>query len=527
MRRTAPLLFAASLLLAPAALPAAEPVDLDMVNRIRDEGFHRSRVMDLVGQLTDVIGPRITGSPQMKQANEWTRDQLAQWGLANAHLEPFFFGRGWSFSRVSVHLLRPQAAPLLAYPKGFTPGTHGPVRGPAVRAKLEAEKDFDAYRGQLAGKIVFLDEAHDLSKAEAIDARRYSAADLEALAQLEPSTGPSWTQGKKALEAWKLRQAMNRFLTAEGALATVEVSNMGWGQVRVGRGGTQFKTDVLGVASLVMAAEPYNRILRLLDRKQPVELEVDVQASYHDEDPMAYNTVAELPGTAKDGEIVMAGAHLDSWHSSTGATDNAAGCAMVLEAARILKALGVKPRRTIRVALWSGEEEGILGSQAYVDQHFAEWAPPADPDQKILPGFMRKPKAPLTLKPEFGKLAAYFNLDNGSGKVRGVYAQENAAVVPIFTAWLAPFHDLGADTVTTRRTGSTDHVPFDHVGLPGFQFIQDELDYRGHTHHTNLDSYDHLEEKDLMQGAVVLAAFLYDAAMRPEMLPRKPVPKGE
>jgi carboxypeptidase Q len=278
----------------------------------------------------------------------------------------------------------------------------------------------------------------------------------------------------------------------------------------------------------VMAAEHYNQILRLLDDGEggkPIELEIDVAARFHEGDMKAYNTVAEIPGTDKKDELVIAGAHLDPWHTGTGATDNAAGSAVVMEAARILKALGIKPRRTLRFILWTGEEQGYLGSLAYIKQHFATRPENKDPEQKDLPERYRTDTWPLTLKPEHAKVAAYFNLDNGTGKIRGIYTEENAAVRPIFEAWIAPFADLGAGTVTLNGTGGTDHVPFDRVGLPGFQFIQDQMDYETRTHHTNLDTYDHLKREDMMQASVIMAAFLYDAAMRPEPLPRKPLPQ--
>jgi carboxypeptidase Q len=290
-------------------------------------------------------------------------------------------------------------------------------------------------------------------------------------------------------------------------------------------GGSWIAGETVGVPALVMAAEHYNGLLRLLDHDQPVELEVNVAASFLDGDNQAYDTLAEIPGTDKRDEIVMAGAHLDSWHAGTGATDNGAGSAVVMEAARILKALGVKPRRTIRFALWTGEEQGLYGSAAYVKQHFASRPENRDPEQKDLPERYREETWPLQLKPEHAKIAAYFNLDNGTGKVRGIYTEENAAVRPIFQAWLAPFSDLGAGTVTLRTTGGTDHVQFDRVGLPGFQFIQDEMDYETRTHHTDLDTYDHLQPQDLQQASVLMAAFLYNAAMRPEPLPRKPLPQ--
>ena len=274
-----------------------------------------------------------------------------------------------------------------------------------------------------------------------------------------------------------------------------------------------------------MAAEQYDRLCRLLDAGEKVELAIDVRAKFLEDSTDATNVVAEIPGSDLKDQVVMAGAHLDSWHGGTGATDDAAGCAVVMEAARILEAIGVKPRRTIRVALWTSEEQGLNGSRAYVSRHFAEREPDPSADANDdMPHWLRRNRGPLVFKPEYDKLAAYFNLDNGSGRVRGIYAQENAAVVPIFTAWLAPFHDLGAATVTMRNTRGTDHLSFDAVGLPGFQFIQDPLDYFARTHHTNMDVYDRLQRQDLMQASVIMAAFLYDAAMREEMLPRKPSP---
>lgn len=516
----------ALILLLVLPLPAStETVDLGMMSRIRDEGLNRSQVMDHIFHLTDVIGPRLTGSPQLKEANEWTRRQLADWGLANARLEGFPFGRGWSFTSCEVRMTSPRTFPILSLPKAWTPGTNGPVRGEVVQAELASEEDLEKQRGKLAGKIVLLDKAAELDKLEDPQFLRHSKEELEKLAEFEIDTGESsWRSG--AMKRWKFRRAFNEFMEKEKVLAVVEVSSRINGIVRVGGGGSWEPGESVGVPSVVVAAEHYNQILRLLDKGKPVELEIDVAARFHDDDLQSYNTVAEIPGTDKKDEIVMAGAHLDSWHAGTGATDNAAGSAVVMEAARILKALGVKPRRTIRFVLWTGEEQGLLGSIAYVKQHFATRPETTDPEQKALPERYREETWPLQLKPGHGKLAAYFNLDNGSGKVRGVYAQNNAAVKPVFEAWLAPFHDLGATTVTMRDTGGTDHVPLDRVGLPGFQFIQDELDYFSRTHHTNLDTYDHIQPKDMIQASTIMAAFLYNAAMRDEPLPRKPLPQA-
>jgi carboxypeptidase Q len=525
MPRIALRLLTVLLLLLPvaSAIRAEEPVDLEAVTRIRDEGLRHSQVMDTVQHLTDVIGPRLTGSAQAREASEWTRKQLADWGLANAHLEPFDFGRGWSFTAVSAAIVKPQHILLTALPKAYTPGTDGPVRGPVMKVKIEKLADLDQYRGKLAGKILLRDEAHDFAK-DKVSPRRYTP---EALTDLELFKMPGENEQdrmKRYIERFKIRQAKNALFAAEKVLATLEASDAPWGVLEASNGGSYKPGESTGPPALVVAAEQYNRLLRLVDKDPAVEVEVDVKAAFDDTDHNSYNTIAEIPGTDKSGEVVMLGAHLDSWHGATGATDNAAGCAVAMEAVRILETLGVKPRRTIRIALWTGEEQGALGSYTYVAQHFATRPEPQDPEQKALSPYMRKKVGPIQVKPEHAKLSAYFNLDNGGGKIRGIYAEENVAVVPIFAAWLRPLHDLGVDTVTLRHTGATDHVGFDEVGLPGFQFIQDELDYSAMTHHTNMDTFDHLEREDLMQASVVMATFVYQAAMRPDMLPRKPMP---
>jgi carboxypeptidase Q len=512
--------------LAAPSFAAEEAVDLEMVTRIRDEGFTNSKVMDTVGYLTDVIGPRVTGSPQMREANDWTRQRLESWGLANAHLEGFPFGRGWSLERAIVQMIKPSSATLLAVPRGFTPGTEGPRRGKVVKVKIESEADAEKYRGQLAGRIVLLGESRDTANPDKPQFTRYTEPQLDELARYDvaPVRRGAPVDRETAARRLRLQRMLRPFFVTEKALATIEVSPTDAGVVLVGRGGSWVKGEDPGVPALVMAAEQYNRLARLVDRDVEVELELDIRARFHDEDPTAYNTIAEIPGTDKRGEVVMLGAHLDSWHAATGATDNAAGSAVVMEAVRILQALDVKPRRTIRIALWSGEEQGLLGSKAYVAEHFGTRAGTPDPRERDLPSFLRRdPTGPVTTKPDHARLSAYFNIDNGTGKIRGIYAERNAAVAPIFQAWLRPLHDLGATTVTLRHTGGTDHLSFDAVGLPAFQFIQDEADYSTRTHHTNLDVYDRLQKNDLMQAAVVLATFTYDAAMRPERLPRRPL----
>jgi len=501
--------------------------------RIRDEGFANSKVMETLGQLTDVIGPRLTGSPGMKQANEWTRQQLADWGLANARLEAWGpFGRGWSLERASVHMLTPQAAPLIALPKAWTPGTEGPVRAKAVRAKLESDEDLAKWKGKLAGAVVFLADAQELKPPDKALFDRYDEKELAELEEFQIGAPerrggrPGQPFDREAIgRRFRFQATLRDFLKAEKAVASVEPSERDGAAVRLGAGGSRQKGEDPGVLGLVMAAEHYNRIVRLLERKLEVELEIDVKASFHDGDLMAYNTLAEIPGSDKKDEVVMVGAHLDSWHPGTGATDNAAGSAAAMEAVRILQSLGVKPRRTIRIGLWSGEEQGLLGSRAWAKAHLGFRPEPQGADAG-LPVYLRRDSGPLTLLPEQAKLSAYFNLDNGTGRIRGIYAQQNAAALPIFEAWLQPFHDLGARTVTLRNTGGTDHQAFDGVGVPGFQFIQDQADYSTRTHHTNLDVYDRIQREDLMQASVIMAAFAYNAAMREEMFPRKAPPKG-
>ena len=425
-----------------------------------------------------------------------------------------------------MHLLRPRATPLLALPKAWTPATDGPVRGLAKRVSLSDEEDLEEQRGKLRGLILLLDDEHDAPKPERPEFRRYSSEELEELTEYPVSPIASRrTTARRRSSAIGSAKKLREFLAGEGVLATVEVSSWGAGIVRVAGGGTREPGQETGPPGLVMAAEHYDWLVRLLERGDEVELAIDVGASFHDDDLDGYNTIAEIPGGDRKSELVMAGAHLDSWHAAAGANDNAAGCAVVMEAARILEALGVRPRRTIRIALWSGEEQGLLGSRAYVERNFAVRPEPSDPEVRALPKALWPPTWPIELLPGHAKLSAYFNIDNGSGRIRGIYTQGNVAVGPIFQRWLEPFHDLGADTVTHRDTGSTDHLAFAAVGLPGFQFVQDMLDYGTRTHHSNLDHFDHAVEDDLKQASVVLASFLYHTAMRDELLPRGPLPQ--
>jgi len=512
--------------LAASAGSAGESIDWEVVNQIRDEGFNRSQVMETLRELTDGIGPRLTASPQGQEASEWTRQQLEAWGLENAHLEGWGpFGRGWSFSRTAVHMTAPHQVPLMALPKAWTPGTKKAKTGQAMKVTIESEEDFENYRGKLKGKILFTAEPREIEPADEADFTRRSDESLHEMADfpIPGERSSEWRAG--ALKRWKLRKKLNEFLVEEKALATVDLSSRDGGTIRLGGAGSRETDESVGVPALAMSPEHYNWIMRLLDDEKEVELEVDVRAKFHDDDLMAYNTVAEIPGSDLADEVVMLGAHLDSWHAGTGSNDNGAGCVVMMEAVRILKALGLEPRRTIRIALWTGEEQGLFGSRNYVKQHFAMRPEPEDPEQQELPRWAREDTWPIETKPDHEKFSVYFNLDNGSGKIRGVYAQSNAAARPVFERWLEPFHDIGADTVVTRNTGGTDHLAFDAVGLPGFQFIQDPLDYGTRTHHSNLDVYDHAVEDDLKQASVVVASFVYHAAMRDDLFPRKPMPR--
>jgi len=528
MKRAVRLPLLALLLVSFAA--AQEKVDLDMMTRIRYEGFRNSKIMETASGLMDGIGPRLTGSPNLKHANEWTRDQLTAFGLTNAHLESWGpFGRGWANQFVSVRMISPDTAPFIAYAKAWTPGTNGPVKAKCVRVKIAEKKDFDKYRGKLAGMIALFGPDPEVKVVDKPMFERLGDKELADIAQYQLPNEKTGFRFSEYLKRMAFQKDVAKFLADEKVLAIVDhgYGNFGGGTVFVQSGGSWKSGETVSVPAVTVALEQWDRVARLLEQKKDVELDLNVSNTFYDDDPMQYNTVAEIPGTDKEkrDEVVMLGAHLDSWHAGTGATDNGAGTVVMMEAVRILQALDVKPRRTIRIALWTGEEEGLLGSQNYVQQHFGARPAMDDPDMKGMPTLIRREAGPVTVKPEQAKLAAYFNVDNGSGKIRGVYLQENAAVEPIFEAWMQPFHDLGMSTITMRNTGGTDHLSFDAVGIPGFQFIQDPLDYDTRTHHSNMDVYDRLQADDLKQAAVIVAGFVYDAAMRDQMLPRKPIEK--
>jgi hypothetical protein len=506
-----------------------EKLDLETITRIRYEGFHDSKVMDFATGLMDSIGERLTGSPNMKRANEWTRDQFTAIGLSNSHLEPWGpFGRGWANEYVNVRMTSPDVVTLLAYPKAWTPGTNGVIQGKCIRATIDDKKDFDKYKGKLSGMIVILGADPDVKPITEAPYKRLTDDDLAKLADYQiPPDHPPFNFAT-FVKRQQFVKDLNQFFADEKVLAVIDHSRgtAGGGTVFVQSGGSYKTGESTTVPQLTMASEHWTRIARLLQQKKDVSLELNVTSTFYDNDPMQYDTIAEIPGTDKKDEVVMLGAHLDSWHAGTGATDNGAGTIVMMEAVRILKALNIQPRRTIRIGLWSGEEEGLLGSQGYVQNHFGARPPMDDPGMKGMPTLLRREAGDVTVKPEQAKISAYFNVDNGSGKIRGVHLQENAAVAPIFEAWMKPFHDLGMTTLTMRNTGGTDHLSFDAVGIPGFQFIQDPIEYETRTHHSNMDVYDRLQPDDLKQMAVIVASFVYDAAMRDQMLPRKPIEKA-
>ncbi|MGA8110067.1 MAG: M20/M25/M40 family metallo-hydrolase [Acidobacteriaceae bacterium] len=525
--------------------PAVEKLDLTMYQRIREEGFQHSHIMQYASALTDDIGPRLTGSPNMAKANAWTRDQLTAMGCMNAHLDDWGeFGMGWQQLNTWVRMTAPDTAVFIAQATPWSPATDGPVTAPVVFVDIQNDSDFDKYRGKLAGKIVLLGEMRPVPPVDEALLTRYTDKDLEEIASYPVGGGGMSPELRARLASYvqrmKLTDKLVEFLGEEKAVAVIRPSRDA--RDGGGSGGTIFDDNgaamgrtpyirghEMKVPTVVMAIESYGRMYRLLEAHVPVQVQMDVETKFTGDHEHGYDTVAEIPGTDPQlkEQVVMVGGHLDSWIAGTGATDNGAGTLVAMEVMRILTALHVQPRRTIRIALWSGEEEGLFGSRGYVKEHFGYAPLSTAPDQAALPEFMRRAAGPLTILPEQRLISGYFNLDNGSGKIRGVYLQENAAEGPIFAQWIKPLKDLGVTTLTMRNTGGTDHLSFDAVGIPGFQFIQDPLDYETRTHHSNMDVYEELRPADLQQAAVVEAIFVYNAAMRDQMLPRKPLPHPE
>jgi hypothetical protein len=530
--------------------PAVEHIDYSMYGRIREEGLRHSHVMEYASALNDGIGPRLTGSSNLAKANAWTRDQLTAMGCVNAHLEDWGeFGMGWQQLNTWVRMTSPDTAVFNAQAVPWSPSTNdgkgGPVSGPAVWVNIQEDKDFEQYKGKLAGKIVFLGEMREVPPPDKPLFTRYTDKELEELAN-SAEEGPrdaNTPAGQARRKARMLRYAMadkiSQFLAEEKPLAVIRPSRDG-----ANGGGTGIIFDDNGawlgrkpyvregamkVPVIVAQIESWGRVYRLLKARVPVTMEVDVETKFTGDHEHGFNTVAEIPGTDPElkDQVVMVGGHLDSWIAGTGATDNGAGTVVAMEVMRILKALDVHPRRTIRIALWTGEEQGEFGSEGYVKEHFGASPETTDPEELKKPSYMRAPGGALVLKPEQKLISGYFNVDNGTGKIRGVYLQQNLAERPIFEQWIAPLHDLGVTAITAQNTGGTDHESFDAVGIPGFQFIQDDMDYETRTHHSNVDTYEHLQAADLKQAATVEAIFVYNTAMRDQMLPRKALPHRE
>ncbi|HTK27517.1 MAG TPA: M20/M25/M40 family metallo-hydrolase [Pyrinomonadaceae bacterium] len=536
-----------------AAAPAAPAKAVytapkEVIDKIRDEGLNKSQVMQTLSYLSDVIGERLTGSPNLKHANEWTKETLTKWGLQNAKLEAWGpFGRGWELKDFKAEVVAPYTFPVIAYPKAWSPSTKGAVTSEVVYLDAKTDADLEKYKGKLNGKIVLISEPRELKADFTGMGNRLTDEELAKMASApNPADAarrpqPNQEQMQRRLQGFVEAAKRANFLVQEGAAVIIDNS-------RNGSGGTVFvqsasvaqeipanplemftsrtrlqpyqkDAESKMIPQMTMATEEYNRLVRMIKFGTDVKMTVNIQTQYHDDDPMVYNTTAEIPGTdpqLKD-QLVMLGGHMDSWHAGTGATDNGAGVAVAMEAVRILQAAGLKPRRTIRIALWTGEEQGLLGSRAYVKQHFGEMqnqSPTAAFGMGGQPGTLVKGS-------EYDKLSAYYNLDNGTGKIRGVYLQGNSAVAPIFKAWLDPFKDLGATTLTLSNTGGTDHLSYDAIGLPGFQFIQDEIEYDARTHHSNQDVFDRIQADDMKQAATIMAAFIYQSAMMDEKIPRK------
>jgi hypothetical protein len=504
-------------LLVPVAAQQApiEKVDYDAIYKIKEEGFQRSRVMELTSWMTDVYGPRLTNSPGFKKAGEWAVKEMQAWGLANVRLEPFGpFGRGWTNEKFYMMATTPGGSfPVIGMSTAWTPGTNGLVTADAVYAVIENEEGIAKFKGQLKGKVVLTTPMPAVEPAWTPLATRYTEQELRDLERETDNAargrggragGPAFGRGGAAAG---FAQRRSQFLKDEGVVATVTTSARSHGGTVFLGGASQNRQPGadLGLPAIAITVEHYGRMVRTLEKKMPVKVELDIRNTFTD-DSMAFNVIGELPGTDKADEIVMVGAHFDSWHGGTGATDNASGSAVMMEAMRILKASGVRLRRTVRIGLWGGEENGLIGSREYVTATFAN-------------------TQDMMLKPAHAKLAGYFNVDNGTGAIRGVYLQGNEAVAPIFEAWMKPFANLGMTTITVRDTGGTDHQSFDRVGLPGFQFIQDDVEYDTRTHHSNMDTYERIQEADMKQNAVIVASFVYHAANREDKLPRKPLPK--
>ena len=512
-----------------AVSAGAQPLDNATQAAIRDEGLRGSQAMDHISWLSDVYGPRVTGTPAIEQASVWTMEKLREWGLANVHEERFAFGHGWSLERFHAHMVEPQVMPIIGYPKSWSSATDGTVTAEVTRVDIHTVADFENYRGALRGTIVLPQPVREVRMLEGDLVLRMSDAQLaEASLTQVPPPARARRAGRRGSGGPSFNDRLQQFYLEEGVVAVLDRGSdsvmMGAGSglpyqtqrtdggtIFVGRGGPRDENAGNVVPSVTLAVEHYNRMVRILDKDVPVRVELNVETTFHDETDAAgqmnaFNILAEIPGTDLADEVVMIGAHFDTTHAGTGATDNAAGVAAMMEVMRILQTIGARPRRTVRLALWGAEEQGLLGSRDYVRRHFGD------------PQTMR-------LLPAHETLSGYFNIDNGSGRLRGIWLQENFAVAPVFEEWIASLHDLGVTTLGPRSVSGTDHMSFEAVGLPGFQFIQDRLEYNARTHHSNMDVVDRVQRDDVVQMAVVAAIFAYNTAMRDELLPRKAPPR--
>jgi len=494
---------------AASSLNETPQVDWGMVAKIREEGFQRSQVMDIVGYMTDVLGARLTLSEHMKRAQAWAKDKMEKIGLVNAVIEPFMdYGAAWDNEYFAIHMLEPDYQYMMGYPLAWTPGTSGKIDCPAVIVNIQTKADRDKYKGKLKGVAVLASPPVALNPmAMPQDVTRRTDEDLKKLEEMITPAAPRAAAPAVPPNPELLRaEEKIDFYKAEGALAVLQCDSGGFGFVRgYGRPGVNAdhwsrEKDLASMPIIAVTPEHYNRMYRILTRNIPVKIELEVRNRIGETVEKACNVIGELPGSDLKDEVVMMGGHFDSWHASSGASDNAAGCAVALEAARILKAVGAKPRRTIRVAFWGGEEQGLNGSREYVAKHFGD--------------------AKTGFKPEYDKFSVYFNQDYGAGAFRGVNLQGNEYARRIFAEWMKPFLDLGFTMLTIQSVGSTDHVSFDRANLPGFQFLQDSVGFGGHA---NMDFYDTLVPEDLMKNAVIMAAFAYHAAMSDARIPRKTI----
>ncbi len=508
---------------------APEKIDLTVLHDIKSQAFQHSQVMEHLFYIADVYGPRITSSPNHRAAAEWIVKRLQSYGLQNVHLEPWGpFGNSWQYKKFYGALVEPNYAPLIGFPLAWTPGTDGPVTGEAILAPIHSQADFAKYKGKLKGKIVLIAEPKVILMHTELEAHRLTDEEIEARTKVaDPSRLGAGFGGRAAAAApppvvvdrnaaLRLRNDTSKFLSDEGALVAINYGTNGdGGTVFASFGGSQDPKDPTPPPMVAITPEHYNRIARLLQHGITPKLTFDIQTETYKNDQMGFNVVGEIPGTSKKDEVVMLGGHLDSWQGGTGATDNGTGSSVAIEAIRILTQLHRPMARTVRIALWGGEEEGLLGSKFYVQQHFA-------------------PRDTMKQTSEYAKLDAYYNDDSGSGRFRGISSDGNDEIAAIFRQWAAPIRDLefqavaGATAAPTREPGGTDSTSFSWIGLDGFGFMQDPLEYGSRTHHSNMDLYDRVQVGDVMQGAAIEAWFVYNTATRPSMLPRldTPTPLG-